>query len=161
VAVLDHQVVCFERGTPWPVRDAPAFAFARMFQPENGRDGFGVVTVPPYLLMPGKLHPQDRGTLELSSEAVMSAVVDRECEIRLSAEAQALFRDPSVNDTRLIEVIQTAAGVSSLLPRSSLSRSLVGLVTVVVVVVVVVALKRTGLKKDASTRSKLLQAAFS
>eukprot|EP00037_Helgoeca_nana_P037130 m.14695 g.14695 ORF g.14695 m.14695 type:complete len:361 (+) comp8439_c0_seq1:43-1125(+) len=110
VAVLDHQVVCFERGTPWPVRDAPAFAFARMFQPENGRDGFGVVTVPPYLLMPGKLHPQDRGTLELPSEAVMSAVVDRECEIRLSAEAQALFRDPSVNDTRLIEVIQTAAG---------------------------------------------------
>lgn len=79
------------------------YAVMRMFQPENGRDGYDAVNVPAYLIDNPDLLP---------SNEVMNSVIDLECKIRLSPESHALFRDEKVDDGRWIETIQVAAGVA-------------------------------------------------
>eukprot|EP00040_Diaphanoeca_grandis_P027640 m.157782 g.157782 ORF g.157782 m.157782 type:complete len:415 (-) comp31066_c0_seq1:461-1705(-) len=73
----------------------------RMFQPENGRDGFDAIQVPEYLT---------NGHMTLPTDLKMSELIEKECELRLSHDVLTAFADPVVDDGRLIETIQLKAG---------------------------------------------------
>ena len=74
----------------------PGPMMMRMFQPENGRDGFGQLAVPANVLLP--------------PPATMAALIDRECQLRLDPGTLAAFKDPSIDDARVIESVQLTAG---------------------------------------------------
>ena len=75
----------------------PGMMMMRMFQPENGRDGFGQLAVPA------------NGTV-LPQPATMAVLIDRECQLRLDPGTLAAFKDLSIDDARVIESVQLTAG---------------------------------------------------
>jgi hypothetical protein len=71
-----------------------------MFQPQNGREGFCHLNVPPHLT--------DGSTKLLSPEA-MTSLIERECELRLHPATLMAFANNQVHDRRLLDTIQLQA----------------------------------------------------
>jgi hypothetical protein len=71
-----------------------------MFQPQNGREGFRHLSVPPHLT---------DGSTKLLSPEVMTSLIERECELRLHPATLMAFANNQVHDRRLLDTIQLQA----------------------------------------------------
>lgn len=85
-----------------PMRFTPE-PMMRMFQPENGRNGFDQLDVPAAIRT---------GAVPMPDPATLSAVIDRECQLRLDPGTLSAFKDPGIDDSRVIESVQLAAGAA-------------------------------------------------